>query len=147
MKGEQQFDDKELRASIHQNIEFILKAFTMSYRFDPTFGSIMNKFQAQTPPQKKSDRAWRESIRESIQTNLKEMFRKYETRIRIRDVIVDLDNPRVRKRDNSLAMVSIQVIGHLTLGRRDTFYFPDSEIAEEAQEIFPLLIPIGKSKS
>lgn len=146
MKGEHQNEDIELRKSIHQNIEFMLKAFTLSYRYDPTFGSVMNKFQATTPPQNQSDRAWREDVRQSIEQNLKDIFGRYETRVKIRDVIVDFTSSKKRKRDNSLAQVSIQVIGELTLGRKEKFYFPDSEIDEDAQEVFPLMIPMGKSK-
>ncbi len=147
MRGEQLHDEIELRKSIHQNIEFILRAFTLSYRYDPAFGSVMNKYQATTPPQNKSDRAWRESIRQEIQKNLKDLFSRYETRIKIRDVIVDFKNQSKRRKDNSLAQVSIQVVGQLTLGRRETFYFPDSEVDEDAKEVFPLMIPIGKVKT
>lgn len=149
IRGEKLYDEVELRKSIHQNIEFILKSFTLSYRFDPAFGSVMNKYQATTPPQDKSDRAWRESIREDIQKNLKDLFARYETRVKIRDVIVDFTNTTRKRRrvDNSLAKVSIQVVGQLTLGRRDTFYFPDSEVDEDAKEVFPLMIPIGKVRS
>jgi len=144
MRGDRLDDEVELKKSIHQNIEFILKAFTLSYRYDPTFGSVMNKYQATTPPQNTSDRAWRESIRQEIQKNLKDLFSRYETRIKIRDVNVDLKNPGRRRKDNSLAQVSIQVKGQLTLGRRDNFKFPDSEVDEDAQEVFPLMIPLGK---
>lgn len=149
IRGERLYDEIDLRKSIHQNIEFILKSFTLSYRFDPAFGSVMNKYQATTPPQDKSDRAWRESIRQDIQKNLKDLFARYETRVKIRDVIVDFTNASKKKRrvDNSLAKVSIQVVGQLTLGRRDTFYFPDSEVDEDAKEVFPLMIPIGKVRS
>ena len=149
IRGEKLYDEVGLRKSIHQNIEFILKSFTLSYRFDPAFGSVMNKYQATTPPQDKSDRAWRESIRQDIQKNLKDLFARYETRVKIRDVIVDFTNVNKRRRrvDNSLAKVSIQVVGQLTLGRRDTFYFPDSEVDEDAKEVFPLMIPIGKVRS
>ena len=147
MKGTILYDEKELRASIHQNIELILKTFTMSYRFDPSFGSIMNKYQASTPPQGRTDRSWREAIRESIQKNLKDMFSRYETRVKIRDVIVDLQQEWNKKKNNALACVSIQVTGQLMIGRREAFYFPDSEVDENAQEVFPLMIPLGKSKS
>jgi len=147
MKGDHLHDEIELRKSIHQNIEFILKTFSLSYRFDPSFGSVMNKFQATTPPQNQSDRAWRESIRQSIQENLKELFTRYETRIKIRDVIIDLKSIRKRQVDNSLAHVSIQVTGQLTIGRRENFHFPDSEVDEDAKEVFPLMIPLGKTKS
>lgn len=146
IRGEKLYDEVDVRKSIHQNIEFILKSFTLSYRFDPAFGSVLNKYQATTPPQDKSDRAWRESIRQDIQKNLKDLFSRYETRVQIRDVIVDFTTNSKRKRniDNSLAKVSIQVVGQLTLGRRDTFYFPDSEVDEDAKEVFPLMIPLGK---
>jgi len=146
MKGVHLHDEVELRKSIHQNIEFMLRAFTLSYRFDPSFGSVMNKYQATTPPQDKSERAWREFIRQDIQKNLKDLFTRYETRIKIRDVNVDFKNKKNKKQDNALAYVSIQVVGQLTLGRRDTFYFPDSEVEEDAKEVFPLMIPLGKVK-
>ena len=147
IRGERLHDGMELRKSIHQNIEFILRAFTLSYRFDPTFGSVMNKYQATTPPQNKSDRAWKESIRQEIQKNLKDLFARYETRVKIRDVNVDFTNKKNRRNDNSLAQVSIQVVGQLTLGRRETFHFPDSKVDEDAKEVFPLMIPIGKVRS
>jgi len=147
MKGVHLHDELDLRKSIHQNIEFILRAFTLSFRFDPSFGSVMNKFQATTPPQNKTERAWRESIRQDIQKNLKDIFSRYETRVKIRDVIVDFTKSKARKIDNSLAHVSIQVIGNLTIGRKEAFHFPDSEVDEDAKEVFPLMIPMGKVKS
>ena len=146
MKGDHLHNEVDLRVSIHQNIELILQTFSLSYRFDPTFGCVMNKYQAKTPPQRMSDRAWKESIRESIQKNLKDMFSRYESRIRIRDVIVDLKPVKRGQRIDSIAYVSVQVIGQLALGRRDAFYFPDSEIDDAAQEVFPLMIPIGRLK-
>ncbi|MEO1413209.1 MAG: GPW/gp25 family protein [Bacteroidota bacterium] len=141
LKGQQLADEVELRASIHQNIRLMLKTFSLSYRYDPTFGSVVNKFQASTPPQKRSERIWRENMREAIQKNLKDMLQRYETRIVVKDVIVDLKP--VRKKGNSaIVNVAVEVKGQLLLGRRENFHFPDSEFAEAAQEVFPLLIPV-----
>ena len=143
MKGTQKFDDVELRESIHENIRLILKTFSLSYRYDPKFGCVMNKYHASTPPQKKTERVWRETMRQSIQANLKDMLQRYETRIKVTDVIIDMRQPRITE-NTHFAKVKIRVVGQLTLGRKEKFKFPDSEIADEAQEVFPLMIPVGK---
>lgn len=143
IKGKNKANEIDIRKSIHENIRLILKTFTLSYRFDPTFGSIMNKYHASTPPQRQSERAWREFMRESIQKNLKDMLQRYETRIKVNDVIIDMRSPKWRKKE-SVVKVKVQISGQLTLGRNENFHYPDSEIAEEAQELFPLMIPVGK---
>jgi hypothetical protein len=35
----------------------------------------------------------------------------------------------------------------MTLGRREKFNYPDSEVSEEAMEVLPLMIPVGKLNS
>ena len=136
-------DSVDLRLSIHQNIELILHSFTLSYRFDPAFGSLINKYYASTPPQGRSERHWREAIREKIQANLREMLTKYETRVQIKTVNTELS--KARRRDKTITMsVRIHLSGRLTIGRREQFHYPDSEVLEEAKEVFPLMIPVGK---
>ena len=143
MKGKSKSEEVDIRLSIHENIRLILKTFTLSYRFDPTFGCVMNKYHASTPPQRQSERLWREAMRESIQKNLKDMLQRYETRIKVTDVIIDMRTTK-RKNSNSTVKVKVQISGNLTLGRNEIFHFPDSEVAEEGKELFPLMIPVGK---
>lgn len=142
MRGET-LDDIDLRKAIHQNIRLILKSFMLSYRFDPTFGSILNKYHATTPPQKKALRAWREEIRENTQRNLKDMLQRYETRVTVTDVIIDLLEPNYND-GTPMVKVKVEVIGQLSLGRKEQFHYPDSEVDEDAKEAFPLVIPVGK---
>lgn len=142
MKGKQ-LEHVEIRKSIHQNIRLIIKSLSLSYRFDPTFGSLLNKYHARTPPQRRSERAWREEMRESIQKNILDMLMRYETRLEVTDVTVDLQFPK--KEDNKpVVRARVDVYGELTLGRRDQFHYPDSEIEEDALDAFPLVIPVGK---
>ncbi len=143
MKGKQ-LEHIEIRKSIHQNIRLIIKTLSMSYRFDPLFGSLMNKYHARTPPQRRSERVWREEMRETIQGNLKDMLIRYETRLQVTDVVVDLQAPRTTD-SVPMVKVKVEVHGQLSLGRRDQFYFPDSEVDEDAQDAFPLVIPVGKT--
>ena len=141
MNGNKIHDEVELRESIFQNIRLILKTFALSYRFDQTFGSVMNRYQACTPPQRKSERVWRENMRESIQKNIKDMLQRYETRIKVSEVNIDLKPEKSFNKD-AIVNVQVQISGEVTLGRRDKFYFPDSEVDHEAQELFPLMIPM-----
>jgi phage baseplate assembly protein W len=143
-RGKRVAEIEDVRKSIHQNINLILKTMSMSYRFDPSFGSILNKFQAATPPQKIPERIWREQMRESIQKNLKDMLGRYETRIEVKDVFIDLKKPA--RGDKSVVNVQVIIDGQLLLGRKEKFHYPDSEVSEEAQEVFPLMIPVGKMK-
>ncbi len=142
MRGEP-LEQLDIRKAIHQNIKLMLKTMTLSYRFDPTFGSILNKYHACTPPQKRSERAWREEIREQLQKNIKDMLQRYETRMAITDVMVDLREPNYTE-TSPMVKVKVDVFGQLTLGRKEQFHYPDSEIDEDAQEAFPLVIPVGK---
>lgn len=142
IKGDIVKDEIDLRESIHQNISLLLKTFFLSYRFDPSFGCILNKYQGSTPPQKQSKRAWRSDMQEAAQKNLEDMLKRYEKRIKVTEVIVDLDETNFNIND-SIVDVRVQVKGQLTLGRRENFHFPDSEIADEAQEVFPLMIPVN----
>ena len=142
MEGQKIAENVELRTSIHQNISLMLKSLTLKYRFDPTYGCVLNKFHAKTPPQDKPERLWRESIRESIQKNLKDLLIRYEGRVKVRDVIVDLQRAKRRSGEDYM-IVKVQISGELTLGRREKFTYPDSEVHEEAQEVFPLMIPVG----
>lgn len=137
-------DEVDIRESIHQNINLMLKSFFLSYRFDPTFGCVMNKYQASTPPQNVSERVWREKMRNDIQQNLKDMLSRYETRVDVRDVFINM--VRGRGKRNATVNVQVQVSGNLTLGRREKFHYPDSEVSPDAQEVFPLNIPVGKMK-
>ncbi len=144
MRGEK-LDDIDTRKAIHQNIRLILKSFMLCYRFDPMFGSILNKYHATTPPQKKGMKAWREEIREATQANLKDMLQRYETRVNITDVMVDLQEPNYNDA-NPVVRVKVDVHGQLSLGRKEKFHYPDSEVDEDAKEAFPLVIPVGGRK-
>ena len=144
LRGQRLSDEVELKKSIHENIRLILNSVTLSYRFDPAFGSVLNKHHAATPPQNRAERAWRETIRNEIQANLLDMLQRYETRVDVQEVHVNLRTPRTRAGD-PVTMVSVEIDGQLSLGRKEHFHYPDSEISEEAQEVFPLMIPIGKS--
>ncbi len=135
----------EVRKAVHQNIRFIIKSYTLSYKFDPNFGCMLNKFHARTPPQNKSERAWRDKIREDLQKNLKSILSEYESRITISDVFVELKDPTIQEK-KSLLKVKVEVKGQFNLGRKEKFYYPDSEIDEDAKEIFPLVIPCGKGQ-
>ncbi len=141
MKGSQ-VENIDIRLSIHQNVRLMLKTFSLSYRFDPTFGCILNKYQAATPPQEGTKRAWKERMREDVQKSLKDLLQRYEKRIHMTDLLVDLSEPS-KQSNNSVVKVKVQISGRLTLGRRELFHYPDNEIADEAKEVFPLVIPIG----
>lgn len=143
MRGKRLEDETDIRLSIHQNIRMILKAFTMSYRFDPTFGCVMNKYHAKTPPQGKSDRAWKDKMRDTFQANLKEMLQRYETRVKVEDIRILMRQSK--KKDKAVMNVRVEVIGKMTIGRRENFRYPDSEVSDDAKEVFPLMIPVGKS--
>lgn len=145
LAGQRLDDEVDIRKSIHQNIKLVLKSFTCSYRYDASFGSIINKYQAATPPQRVSNRLWRDRIREDIRKNLKDMLQRYETRIKVKDVIIDLTPPKNSGASDSMN-IKVFIKGELTLGRKEKFHYPDSEIDEDAQELFPLLIPVGKGK-
>lgn len=134
--------EADLKKSIHQNINLILRSLNLSYSYDPSFGSLMNKFQAATPPQRLPERLWRDEMRDAIQKNLKLMLSKYETRIDVKDVYVDLK--KSTGRDKAKMNVRIQISGNLSLGRKEKFHYPDSMVSDEAQEVFPLMIPVGK---
>jgi len=69
---------------------------------------------------------------------------RYETRIEVKDVYIDMKKP-VRG-DKSVVHVKVVIDGHLLLGRKEKFHYPDSEVSEEAQEVLPLMIPVGKIK-
>lgn len=142
MKGTRRDNEVELRAAIHQNIGLILRSFMLSYRFDLSFGSKLNKYQANIPPQNKSEKAWKAEIRAAVKKNLENMLIQYEQRIEVKDVSVVL--AAGKNADGQDVMnAQIRVSGNLTIGRRIHFHYPDSEIDEDAQEIFPLLIPVG----
>jgi predicted component of type VI protein secretion system len=133
----------DVRKSIHQQIALMLKTLTLSYRFDPVFGSILNKYHAQTPPQRRSQRLWMEEMRERIQKNLLDLLVRYETRITVTDVFVDLVQPNPGD-ENPLMKVRVRIQGNLSIGRKEKFHYPDNQVDEDAQEAFPLLIPVGK---
>lgn len=133
-----------VRLSIHQNIRLMLKSLLLSYRFDPKFGSAMQKYQAHTPPQRRSEKAWREDIRQEIQKNIKDLLQRYETRIKVNNVIVGMHKPSKRRGEEPMMLVRIEISGQLTLGNRGYFHFPDSEVEEDAKEVFPLMIPTGR---
>ena len=144
INGKHIHEEVDVRESIHQNINLMLKSFFLSYRYDPGYGCVMNKYQASTPPQNVSERVWREQIRNEIQLNLKDMLVRYETRVNVRDVFINM--VRGRGANRATVGVQVQVSGNLTLGRREKFHYPDSEVAPDAQEVFPLNIPVGKMK-
>ncbi|MEM9837466.1 MAG: GPW/gp25 family protein, partial [Bacteroidota bacterium] len=124
-------EQEDVRTSINQNINLILRSFALSYRYDASFGCVVHKLQASTPRQRQSDRAWRESLRREIEKNLKEMLQRYETRIKVSDVFVKLVEPKHAARKATI-QVKVEVAGQLTLGRKEKYYWPDSEVEEEA---------------
>lgn len=142
MRGKRLEDETDIRLSIHQNIRMILKSFSLNYRFDPSFGCLMNKYHAHTPPQGTSERVWRDKMRQDFQKNLQDMISRYETRIKIDEMNIRMRQSR--KNDESIMNVKIQINGNLTIGRRENFHYPDSEITDDAKEVFPLMIPVGK---
>jgi predicted component of type VI protein secretion system len=133
----------DVRTSITQNLKLLLKTMSLRYDFDPSYGSILNKQQYVTPPQKGAN-AWRTNMRENIQSNLKMLLTEYEPRLKITDVFVEMeDNKRPNDKLMGMVLVRVRVEGHLTLGRKEKYRFPDSEVESEAQEAFPLYIPVG----
>jgi predicted component of type VI protein secretion system len=142
MKGKQ-LEKVELRKAIHQNVRLILGSNILSYRFDPAFGSVLNKYQALTPSQKKKERVWREDMREDIQRNLNDMLQRYETRVLVKDAVVNLQDPAITDGE-PVVKVKVDISGQLTIGRKENFHYPDSEVEEDAQEALPLIIPVGK---
>ena len=134
----------EIRESIHENIRLILRSFFLSYRYDPSFGSLINRFQGSTRPNTTRDVLWRAEIKRQIQNNLEDMLKRYENRVQVDSVVVNLVNPG-KKSKNGEVQVRVEVKGNLSLGMRERFHFPDREIVDEAQEVFPLTIPIGKN--
>lgn len=133
----------DIRQAIHQNIRLMLSTLTLSYRFDPAFGCVLNKYQARTPDRKAVERAWREEMRVEIEQNIKDLLQRYETRISVSEVTVELQNPTIRA-SQPVVMAVVEISGRLSLGNKERFHFPDSEIEEAAQGVFPLMIPIGK---
>lgn len=105
----------------------------------------MGKYHATTPPQKISERIWRENIRNEIQKNMKDMLTRYETRVKVTELGVGMNFPNKRSSDPSVNL-QIRIEGELDLGRREHFHYPDREIDPNAQEVFPLRIPVGKIK-
>ena len=98
MRGDE-LERIEIRKSIHQNIGLMLRTLSMSYQFDPGYGSVLNKYHARTPPQNQTERSWREEMRERIQKNLLDMLQRYETRISVTDVFVDLRQPDAKEKN------------------------------------------------
>ncbi len=143
MRGKR-LEELDVRKAIHQNIRLILKSFMLCYRFDPAFGSILNKYHATTPPQRKKEATWRDEIREATQANLKDMLKRYETRVKVSEVAVSLESDFNDK--SPVVRVKVEVSGNLTLGRKERFHYPDSEVDEDAKEAFPLVIPVGEKK-
>ena len=92
----------DIRLAIHQNIRLILRTFPLRYRFDPTFGSVMNKFQGSSPPQGKKLVTWREEMRVDIEKNLSDILKRYETRLKIDRVSVNLQEPEDRESEPSM---------------------------------------------
>jgi len=144
MKGKKLNDEIDIRESIHQNIRLILKSYTLSYRYDASFGSLLNKYQANTPPQNIKESLWRKRMREKFQKNLKTLLIKYETRIKVKDIRVKFIV--LGKQQEAVMNVSIEITGEMSIGRREKFHYPDSEITDDAKEVFPLLIPVGNPK-
>ena len=54
------------------------------------------------------------------------MLKRYETRIQVQDVFIDMK--KATGRNKSIVHVKVQITGNLTLGRKEGFHFPDSEV-------------------
>jgi|GEM_PF-1750335 len=142
LKGKKVDNEMEIKQSIHQNIHLMLKAFTLSYRFDTSFGSVLHRYHASTPPQKVKDSTWQGKIEEAIQANLKDMLKKYETRIKVKNVTVNIRQPKKSIRKGAVK-VMVEVEGKFNTGQGGAFHYPDSELSENNENVFPLMIPIG----
>ncbi|MEO0044637.1 MAG: Baseplate wedge protein gp25 [Bacteroidota bacterium] len=132
----------DIQTSVQQNIRLILKTMPLEYAYDAMFGSVLNKFQYATPPQKAGQLLWRNGLRESIRKNLKFLLEEYEPRLKIEDVLVNLSEP-IQNAKEAIVLVKVTIKGELALGRKEIFHFPDSQIDSEAKSVFPLMIPIG----
>jgi predicted component of type VI protein secretion system len=132
----------DIRVSVRQNIRLILKTMPLEYGFDLVFGSVLNKFQYATPPQKNGEKKWRVELREAVRKNLKYLLMEYEPRLKIDDVIIDLREP-ISTENTAIVLVKVEIKGYVILGRKEAFHFPDSELDSETQNIFPLAIPVG----
>jgi len=139
LKGKNIDNEVDIREAIHQNIRLIIKSLFLEYRFDPTFGSLINKKQGVSAPQKESTRKWKDKIREDVQKNLKDMLQRYEQRIKVNDVMVNI-NLGGKYVSDPIARVEVKVHGQLTIGKREDFYYPDSEVEGQEQGVFPLNI-------
>lgn len=151
--GGKRADKLDIRASVTQNLKLLLKTMPLRYGFDPSYGSILNKLQFVTPPINKEKRKkiaekedWHEKTRENIEKNLNALLTEYEPRLQIKDVKVRLQVAQNRANSDTmleLVIVCVEVEGNLTVGRKEKYEFPDSEVADDAKEIFPLYIPVG----
>jgi predicted component of type VI protein secretion system len=142
MRGKQA-NSIEIRAAITQNLKLLLRTMSLRYDFDPSYGSVLNKQQYVTPPQK-GENTWRNNMKEAIQNNLKMLLTEYEPRLKITDVWVNMEeNKNATDKLTGIVLVRVGVEGNLTLGRKEKYRFPDSEVEAEAKEAFPLYIPVG----
>jgi predicted component of type VI protein secretion system len=132
----------DIQTSVQQNIRLILKTMPLEYGYDAMFGSVLNKFQYATPPQKAGEGNWRKQLREAIRKNLKFLLEEYEPRLKIEDVLINLSEPMQNARE-AIVLVKVIIKGELTLGRKEIFHFPDNQVDSEAKSVFPLMIPIG----
>jgi len=137
LKGKQIDNEVDIREAIHQNIRLIIKTLFLEYRFDPTFGSLINKKQGSSAPQQKSTKKWKDKIREDVQKNLKDMLQRYEQRIKVNDVMVNI-NLGGKYVSDPIARVEVKVHGQFTIGKKEDFYYPDSEVDGQEQGVFPL---------
>jgi predicted component of type VI protein secretion system len=132
----------DIQTSVQQNIRLILKTMPLEYSYDAMFGSVLNKFQYATPPQKAGEGKWRIQLREAIRKNLKFLLEEYEPRLKMEDVLVNLSEP-IQNSKEAIVLVKVIIKGELTLGRKEIFHFPDNQFDSEAKAVFPLMIPIG----
>jgi predicted component of type VI protein secretion system len=132
----------DIQTSVQQNIRLILKTMPLEYGYDAMFGSVLNKFQYATPPQKAGEKRWRDVLREAIRKNLKNLLEEYEPRLKIEDVLINLSEPMQNTKE-AIVLVKVVIKGELTLGRKEIFHFPDNQLDSEAKSVFPLMIPIG----
>ena len=89
-----EFSRTGLAESVRQHIRLLLTSIPMRYRFAPIYGSWLNKHHFKLPDKRRGDKKLENELKENLQTNIRMLIGKFEPRLQLSEVEVNVILPK-----------------------------------------------------
>jgi len=121
---ESRFAKVDAETSVRQHIRLMLSTMPGSFRFDPVYGSLLNKHHFLLPDKRKGDKKLEQELKLKLQNNLKALIAKHEPRLIVDEIEVEV-NPGRNENDSRITFlinISGSINGRESFKQTESFF-------------------------